>query len=386
MAIVADVNLEGKKPDEYISIKVPSYANAISYHGKYYYRTGSTLQELTGKALDEFILKKQGLSWDGIAVLDADIEDFDRDAIRAFRRKAVGSARLSEEDLDVADKQLFESLMLYDGSCLKRAAILLFHQDPRKWFYSAYTKIGYFDGDLKYQDEISGPLITMPDKVVDTIFTKYFKGAIRYEGMQRVEDFPVPRAALREAIQNATAHNDWASTAPIQIQVHNDKIIIMNSGHLPQSWTLERLLGPHNSEPHNPLIANAFFRAGMIEAWGRGIERMRSACKDAGKPEPVFTVDGGFMVEFTTDIYTDTDVGISSVGINGGNGNEITYNQQRICELMMETPTITAQQLSDTLGVSKRRIESNIKTLKSRGLVERSGSNKTGIWVVKFIK
>jgi ATP-dependent DNA helicase RecG len=275
--------------------------------------------------------------------------------------------------------------MLYDGNQLKRAAILLFHQDPRRWFYSAYTKIGYFDGDLKYQDEISGPLITMPDKVIDIIFAKYFKGIIRYEGMQRVEDFPVPRAALREAIQNAIAHNDWASTAPIQIQVHNDRIQIYNSGRLPQSWTLERLLGPHNSEPHNPLIANAFFRAGMIEAWGRGIERIKTACKEAGKPEPTFTVDGGFMVEFNTDIYTDTPVG-NGVGINVGIGDEITYNQQRICELMIEAPSITAQQLSDTLGVSKRRIESNIKTLKLRGFVKRSGSRRTGSWLVKLPK
>ena len=38
--------------------------------------------------------------------------------------------------------------------------------------------------------------------------------------------------------------------------------------------------------------ANVFFRAGEIEAWGRGIERIIEACKEAGVPEPKFDYDG----------------------------------------------------------------------------------------------
>jgi len=37
----------------------------------------------------------------------------------------------------------------------------------------------------------------------------------------------------------------------------------------------------------NPDIANAFFRAGMIEAWGRGIEQMQADCTAQGTPWPV---------------------------------------------------------------------------------------------------
>ena len=59
-----------------------------------------------------------------------------------------------------------------------------------------------------------------------------------------------------------------------------------NPAVLPEGWTLQDLLGEHSSAPFNPLLANAFFRAGEIEAWGRGIERIFDACKDAGTPEP----------------------------------------------------------------------------------------------------
>ena len=47
-----------------------------------------------------------------------------------------------------------------------------------------------------------------------------------------------------------------------------------NPGQLPADWTLEKLMAKHASHPFNPDIANAFFRAGLIESWGRGIERI----------------------------------------------------------------------------------------------------------------
>jgi ATP-dependent DNA helicase RecG len=39
--------------------------------------------------------------------------------------------------------------------------------------------------------------------------------------------------------------------------------------------------------PYNPALANAFFRAGEIETWGRGIQRIFEACQEAGTPAPV---------------------------------------------------------------------------------------------------
>ena len=63
-------------------------------------------------------------------------------------------------------------------------------------------------------------------------------------------------------------HKDYSSGIPIRISVYDDKIVLWNSGQLPQDGALERLLGTHPSVPCNPLIAGAFFRAGYIESWG----------------------------------------------------------------------------------------------------------------------
>jgi ATP-dependent DNA helicase RecG len=158
-----------------------------------------------------------------------------------------------------------------------------------KWVTGAYVKIGYFrtDDDLVYQDEIHGSLITMPDKVIDTLYTKYFKGIISYEGIQRVETYPVSIDAMREAILNAIVHKDYASGNPIQIRVYDDKVTIFNNGKLPADWSVERLMEFHTSDPHNPNIANTFFRSGMTEAWGRGIEKIVRNSLESGKIERI---------------------------------------------------------------------------------------------------
>ena len=74
-------------------------------------------------------------------------------------------------------------------------------------------------------------------------------------------------------------HVDYGSAIPIQISVYDDHIVFWNPGILPETWTLKKLLGKHHSQPFNPLIAGAFFRAGYIEAWGRGIEKIEHECR-----------------------------------------------------------------------------------------------------------
>ncbi|EQD72716.1 transcriptional regulator, partial [mine drainage metagenome] len=137
------------------------------------------------------------------------------------------------------------------------------------------------------------------ERTIDLLRTKYLRAAIRYEGIQRVEAFPVPEAALREAVLNAVIHKDYARGAPIQISVYDNTLMLWNPGELPQHWTVAKLKGKHASHPFNPDIANAFFRAGQIEAWGRGIERIVEACREAGTPAPDLRYEPtGLWLEF----------------------------------------------------------------------------------------
>ena len=106
----------------------------------------------------------------------------------------------------------------------------------------------------------------------------------------RIERYFVPEEALREALLNALCHKQYQSGVPIQISVYEDKLYIANCGCLPENWTLENLMSKHASSPYNPNIAHVFYLAGFIESWGRGIEKICSACEKDGVPQPEYTI------------------------------------------------------------------------------------------------
>jgi ATP-dependent DNA helicase RecG len=143
--------------------------------------------------------------------------------------------------------------------------------------------------------------------------------------------------------------------------------MIYNDGHLPENWTIDDLFSTHTSKPYNPLIAGAFFRSGQIEAWGRGIEKIMSACKEWGKPEPFYQVrPNEVMIGFNTE---------PRFGENQTN--------EKILEFMRQNPKISAKAIAIEINLTARGVEKSISTLKSAGLVERVGPTKGGRWVVK---
>jgi ATP-dependent DNA helicase RecG len=384
MGIIADVDLRNEKGLDYIRISVNPYPYPISCRGKYYRRSGSTTQELSGYELDGFMLQKQGKTWDSVPVPYIKAEDLDITAFRAFRKKALVSGRLSEEDLSISDELLLKNLRLMEGDYLTRAAVLLFYEDPEKYVFGSYVKIGYFENDaeIRYQDEIHGPLLLMPDKVLETIERKYFKGIISYKGITRVETYPVPREAIREAILNAIVHRDYSTYNPIHIRVYDNKVRIDNDGNLPNNWTVENLMASHPSIPYNPLIASTFFRTGSIEIWGRGVERIISACTREGKPSPDYAImQSSVMVTFYTREkfgYSEDDCGINT-GINTG----INAADQNFLAALRANPEITTSEIADTLGITTRSAEYRLNRLKKLNLIERIGAKKNGKWLVR---
>ncbi|MBN1638815.1 MAG: putative DNA binding domain-containing protein, partial [Ignavibacteriales bacterium] len=124
LGIICDVNLHHQEYKPYIEIDVKPYDVPISYQGKYHYRSGSTKQELKGNALNEFLLKKVGKTWDDVIEPRAGLENIDIVAIEAFKKGATSSKRLpfiaDEENIE----RILDNLLLLEDGKLKRSAIL----------------------------------------------------------------------------------------------------------------------------------------------------------------------------------------------------------------------------------------------------------------------
>ncbi len=153
-----------------------------------------------------------------------------------------------------------------------------------------------------------GSLIEQIDKTVDLVYTKYLKALIYYDGIQRIEQFMFPQEAFREILLNAVVHKDYSACNPIQISVYEDKIYIWNDGEMPsQLDSTEKLFEKHSSKPYNPKLANVFFKSGMIEAWGRGFDKIKEACAkyDGRLPEYNISVSGIMVLCNACDKYLD---------------------------------------------------------------------------------
>lgn len=180
LGIMVDVNLLVEDGKELLEIVVEPYPSPISYKGEYHFRSGSTKQELKGAALSHFLLKKQGLHWDGVSLPGLKVADLDTGALALFRQQAVRSQRLPQETLHEPDAALLERLHLLEGGVCKRATALLFHADPGRWFTGAFVKTGFFEtnADLLYQDEVNGPLLLQVNKTIEVLQAKYMKALI----------------------------------------------------------------------------------------------------------------------------------------------------------------------------------------------------------------
>ncbi len=84
-------------------------------------------------------------------------------------------------------------------------------------------------------------------------------------------------------------------------------------------------------------------------------------------------MDGDFSVNFYRKIYTDTNVGI-----------KLNSTQKKILSMLSKNPSLISAKLAKILNVQIRTVERNIQKLKKEGILDRSGANKDGVWVVKI--
>jgi ATP-dependent DNA helicase RecG len=383
LGILVDVHLREEAGHELLEIVVEPYPYPVSYKGEYHYRSGSTKQELKGAALDKFLLRKQGLHWDGVPVPHVTPAHLDARAFAWFRQQADKSQRLSAETLQEPDGALLDKLHLTEGTYLKRAAVLLFHPDPERYVTGAFIKIGYFDNnvDLRYQDEVHGNLLSQVGQALEILKAKYLKAWITYEGLQRIESWPVPEPALREALLNAVVHKDYGSGIPVQISVYPDRLMIWNPGQLPPDWTIEKLKAKHNSQPSNPDVANTFFRAGQIEAWGRGIERMLAACAEAGRPEPEFQVESTglwsiFRFAPPTPVETPVNTRVET------RVETRVKTPEQILQVLAANPTLTLAEVAAAIDKAPSTVERAVAKLGEQGRLRFVGPRKGGKWEV----
>lgn len=384
LGIVCEVKLKSEDAKKYLEIVVQAYTNPISYKGKYYVRSGSSTHALNGVELTEFLLKKSGQTWDAITAEDASIADIDGKSIRDFIASSKSKNRLPQTD-GLSDLEILEKLRLADDGKIKRAALVLFGKDPNRFFANCKIMIGRFGSDseeLIAHEPIEGNLIYLLRETQDLLNYKFLNRAVDFEGLHRKEEDEYPAAALREMLLNALVHKKYMGAA-IQIRVFENKLSIWNEGKLPEGLSIDNLKEEHNSKPPNPLIADACFKAGYIDTWGRGTLKIYKACAEARLPEPqIMEKNGGIEVTLFKAVASEKDRNdfgtiLEQIRNNFGTSVEATF------KVISENPELTTEQISTIIGKSVRSVKSYISRLKDANFIERVGPTIGGYWKIK---
>jgi len=355
LGITSEVNLLQEDSKHFIEIVVFPYSVPISLRGRYYFRSGSVKQELTGAALNEFLLKRAGHTWDDVIETRATFDDIDEGTIKKYLRKADETGRLPDID-GLSIPELLEKLRLAENGQLKRAAIVLFGKDPGRFYPNIFVKIGKFEDDdftIRFQEVEEGNLIQVLDKVLRTLDYKFLIRNISFEGMNRIETLEYPIPALREMLLNALIHRNYMG-APTQIRVYDKKLFVWNDGGLPATITLPQLTQLHSSHPRNPILAGACFLGGYIDSWGSGIMKIINSCKTAGLPTPELNEkEGGFIVTLFKDKFSEEE--LRKIGLNARQIKAVLY--------VKEKGRITNSEYQEINSVSKRTASNDLSEL-----------------------
>jgi ATP-dependent DNA helicase RecG len=183
-----------------------------------------------------------------------------------------------------------------------------------------------------------------------------------------------PTEALREALANAFCHRDYSiGGGAVSLAIYNDHLEISSTGVLPFGIAPADLLRPHESRPWNTLIAQAFYRRGMIEAWGLGTLKIAESMAGAGLPPPEFeTGMGAVVVRFRPTRYvppTRTDHNLSPL-------------QREILSVLASSGPSSFRQIAGALAepVVRRTLQDNLQLLRQLGLVTVEGERRWARW------
>ena len=190
--------------------------------------------------------------------------------------------------------------------------------------------------------------------------------------------------------QIATAKNTF-----IQMKVFDDHITLWNGGTLPPGYTVEMLMEPHESHPRNRLMANVFYLAGFIEAWGRGYEKIREAFEKEKLEVPVFEeVRGGMMATIKREKFmaiqakggvVDNDKDVVDVVIDDV-VDKLSERQLVIYKMIRKSVVDgvveTATSIANKINLSSRTIQRDLTRLKDLNVIKHEGPDNGGEWVI----
>ena len=197
-----------------------------------------------------------------------------------------------------------------------------------------------------------------------------------------------------EGLVNAVTHRDYSIYGEyIRVYIYDDRMLIQSPGKLPGAVTLDNIRNHRFSR--NPPIARVFSAFDWVRELNEGVDKIFQEMDEAGLPAPEYENDNDYYLKLvlknnlTQRVPRLRDDRTANVGNHDGNvgnhvGNtkiQLNETEEKVLELVIEDQSLSAQRISEILGVGKRQTERTLKSLREKGLNFREGGTR-GFWKI----
>ena len=365
----------------------------------YYIRKYSNSVKANQKEQQELISIANQVPFDDRVNTTATLDDISMTLIRDHLR--ITKSRLHEFSESLSKADLLGQMDLVSGPpemlFPRNVALMLFSESPEKYF--PYTRIevvefpnGADDPEFNERPPFTGPVQQQIIKVIDFFKTNILQEKIikQPDKAEAVRIWNYPLEALEESIANSIYHRDYQTREPVEIRIYPDSICILNYGGPDRSIKPETfIVGPIKPRRYrNRRLGDFGKELDLTEGKATGIPRIKKALKENGSPDPIFDFDEE-RTYFEVDFFIHpafngkNNINISDKSVLLTKSTEtLKESASRILLLIKNNPNITASEIALELNISSRAAQKQIANLKSLGIIERIGSDKSGYWKI----
>ena len=284
------------------------------------------------------------------------------------------------------DKKYLLSFGLVTGAGNLTNAGALFADDCPLWQSRLYCTRwdGTEKGDAINDAEFTGNLLMLLREAMNFVKSNTKRGWEKLPYGRKNKPEYAERAVL-EAMVNHFIHRDYTVMGgEVHLDIYNDRLTVTSPGGMYNGMLIQDLdIKDVSSERRNPILANVMAQLDYMEKRGSGLTRICNETKALeGYKEELKPVFKSTPTQFQTIIFASSDT--PNVGDHDGDVSEtkLTERQQKILNLIKESPTITGKQMSVTLSVSQRTIERDLSALQKKTVLKREGKDNHGVWVI----
>lgn len=339
-------------------------------------RVGEESLPATAEQMLRLVLKGSNKTYDSLHT-DYNAEDY------AFTILAnTFKTRTSQE----WNKKYLLSFGLVTNTGTLTHAGALFADDCPLWQSRLYCTRwdGKTKGDAINDAEFTGNVLMLLREAMNFVKSNTKKGWEKLPNGRKNKPEYAERAVL-EAMVNHFIHRDYTVMGgEVHLDIYDDRLAVTSPGGMYNGMLIQDLdIADVSSERRNPILANVMAQLDYMEKRGSGLTRIcnETQALDGYKDElkPVFK---STPTQFQTIIFASSEN--QNVGDFVGDMSEtkLTERQLKILNLIKESPTISAKQMSETLSVTTRTVERDLSLMKKAGVLKREGKDNDGVWVI----